>query len=79
MGLGGQTTRLTIPFVRIGPTNDLGDFLNFDPKASEKRIETGYVDGLKALAVMRDEQHPGEYLLDDAEHKSLLNRPIWTS
>lgn len=76
-GLGGRTTRISKPLVKIGPSVDLGDFLDFTPELSEKRISAGYVDGLRALRAMADPDHPGEHLLDDAELQLLLNRPIW--
>lgn len=76
-GLGGRTARVTKPLVKIGPTSDLGDFLDFSPTLSEKRITAGYVDGLRAIRATADPDQPDETLIDETELQLLLNRPIW--
>jgi len=76
-GLGGRTARVTKPLVKIGPTSDLGDFLDFGPALSESRITAGYIDGLKALRATPDPSQPTETLIDDAELQHFLNKPIW--
>lgn len=75
--LGGRKPRVSVPLIEIGPSVPLGDMLDFSPAKAEQHIRHGYNDALDVFRNRQDPATPGETLLDEAEHTSLGNRPLW--
>jgi len=75
--LGGRVPRVSVPLIEIEPSVPLGDMLAFSPAEAEQHIRHGYNDALDVFRHRQDPANRGETLLDEAEHSSLVNRPLW--
>lgn len=67
--LGGETERIDVSLIVVGPGATLGDSLDFDPKRIKAMIAQGYNDMIEAIAKHKK--------IDELEKGTLLQQPIF--